>query len=268
MSRRGGRYALHGVFPAGTRWVSRSAAATTGNYAPQWWRLRTSAAHATPISIKGTRIASHIDAALDPGAAILGTIRAVNSAGKPLSGICVQTDSALAVSGKDGTYRLKGLASGQYLVDFDPSCQGDRSSNYIAQQRLVKVTRAQSRTGVDAYLQPGAGISGVVTDPHGHTVQGVCVQIAGEHRNAFAETAPDGSYSIAGLPAGSYQVQFTGGCGNSGSLAPQYYKNEPSAGSADVITLTAGTITPGIDAAMKPGAHDHRRSHRPVRAPG
>jgi hypothetical protein len=118
----------------------------------------------------------------------------------------------------------------------------------------VNVKRARSRTGVNAHLQVGAGISGVVTDPHGHAAGGVCVQIAGEHVNAYATTDLDGSYSIAGMPAGSYQVQFTGGCGNPGSLAPQYYKDEPGAGSADVIALTAGTITPHIDASMKLGA--------------
>ncbi len=82
----------------------------------------------------------------------------------------------------------------------------------------------------------------------------MCVQIASRHANGFAESDVDGSYSITGLPAGSYTVQFTGGCGSSGSVAPQYYKDEPGAGSADPLTLTAGTITTGIDAAMKPGA--------------
>lgn len=258
-SGRGGRYALHGVFPGRYTVGFSIGCGNKGNYARQWWRLRASGAQATPITITGTKVARHIDAALDPGAAISGTIRALNATGKPLAGICVQTasshgDSASAVSAKDGTYRLKGLTGGQYVVNFDPSCFGDTSSNYLPLHRRVSVGPGQSRTGANAYLQPGAGISGMVTDSHGHAVAGVCVQIAGGHRNAFATTDVDGSYSIAGLPAGPYQVQFTGGCGNSGSLAPQYYKSEPGAGSADVITLTAGTITPGIDAAMKPGA--------------
>ncbi len=258
-SGRSGRYALHGVFPGRYTVGFSIGCGNKGNYAPQWWRLRTSASHATPIKITGAQVARHVDAALDPGAAISGTIRAVNSAGKPLAGICVQAqssqgDSADAASAKDGTYQLKGLIGGQYVVVFDPSCFGSSSANYLAQYRRVSVKRGHSLSGVNAYLQPGAGISGVVTDVHGHTVDGVCVQIAGEHVNTFATTDINGSYSIVGLPAGSYQVLFTGGCGNPGSLAPQFYRDELSAGSADVITLTAGTITPHIDAVMKPGA--------------
>jgi hypothetical protein len=102
-------------------------------------------------------------------------------------------------------------------------------------------------------LKRGAGISGVVKGPHGHPLEGVCVQQVSEHGNGFAETNFDGSYSFGGLQAGSYVVQFTG-CDNSGSVAPQYYNNEADSGSADPITLTAGHVTTGIDATMHQGA--------------
>jgi len=94
----------------------------------------------------------------------------------------------------------------------------------------------------------------VVTDAHGHPLQGVCIRITNGHGNAFAESGPDGSYSILGLPADSFIVEFRGGCGNVGSLAPQYYKNESALSSADPITLVAGKVMTGIDAAMTPGA--------------
>lgn len=250
----GGRYALHGAFPGRYTVGFSIGCGNKGNYAPQWWRLRTSAGHATPITITGTRVARHIDAALDPGASISGVVRAGSASGKPLARVCVETSSASAISRKDGTYQLKGLAGGRYLVVFDPSCQGQISSNYLAQQRHVSVRPAQSLTGVNAYLQPGAGVSGVVTDAHGHPLAGVCVQIANGQGNAFAQSGSDGSYSIVGIPAGSVIVEFSGGCGNPGSVAPQYYKDESALGSADPITLTAGKITTGIDAAMTPGA--------------
>ena len=255
-SGRAGRYALHGLFSG--RYTVAFSTDCSDIYAPQWWRLRTSQAHATPIKIKGADIVRHIDAALDRGATISGTVRAANSAGKPLAGICVSADSnrgdsADAVTRKDGTYRLTGLAGGRYAVDFDPSCFGQSLNNFLPQHRSVTVKRAGSRTGVNALLQEGAGFSGVVTGPHGHRLEGVCIQAVGTHGNAFAETDFDGSYSFAGLRPGSYTVQFTG-CDNSGSVAPQYYNNEPNSGSADPITLTAGQITTGIDAAMRPGA--------------
>jgi len=256
-SGRTGRYALHGLFPG--RYTVAFSTDCSDNFVPQWWRLRTSQAHATPIKIKGTDVARHIDAALDRGATISGTVRAVNSSGKPLAGICVSAgskrgDSANAVTRKDGTYRLTGLLGGTYGVFFDPSCFGQVSSNFLPQQRSVSVKRPDSRTGVNAYLARGAGISGVVTDAHSHAVQGVCIRITNGHGNAFAESDSDGSYSITGLPADSYIVEFSGGCGNPGSLAPQFYNNESGLGSSDPITLTAGHVTTGIDAAMRPGA--------------
>ena len=259
-SGRRGRYALHSLFPGRYTVQFSIRCGNKVNYAPQWWRLAASAAHATPIRIKGAKIVTKIDAALDPGAAISGTIRAVNSAGQPLAGICVEAtdregdEFADADSAKNGRYRLDGLAGGRYLIRFDPSCFGQTSSNYLSQQRWVTVRQAQRLTGFNAYLRPGAGLSGVVTNSRGRKVGGGCVSITSGPGSGFAVTDIDGSYSITGLPAGSYTVQFTGGCGNTGSLAPQYYNGEANSGSADPITLAAGTITPGIDATMQPGA--------------
>ena len=125
-SPRNGRYALHGVFPGRYTVGFSIGCGNKRNFAPQWWRLRTSATHATPIKITGTLVASHIDAALDPGASIAGVVRAGSATGKPLAGICVKaTDSrgddfADASTSRDGTYRLMGLAGGRYLIEFDP----------------------------------------------------------------------------------------------------------------------------------------------------
>jgi hypothetical protein len=250
-----GRYVLHGAFPG--RYTVAFSTDCTDKYVSQWWRLRTSRAHATPIIIKGTKLALHIDAALDRGATISGTVRAVNSSGKRLARICVSAgnrhDFASALTHKDGTYRLPGLAGGRYEVDFDPSCFGESSSNFLPQFKTVSVKRPRTRAGVNAFLKPGAGFSGVVKGPHGHPMEGICVQAVGAHGNAFAETDFDGSYSFGGLQAGSYTVQFAG-CNNSGSVAPQYYNDEPTSGSADPITLTTGKITTGIDATMHQGA--------------
>jgi hypothetical protein len=257
---RGGRYVLHALFPGRYTVQFSIGCGTKGNYAPQWWRLKSSAGQATPIKITGPRVVSHIDAALAPGALISGTVRAVNAAGKPLARVCVEAtdrrgdDFADALTAKDGSYRLKGLAGGRYLIVFDPTCFGNISSNFLGQHRVVSVKPTGSRTGVNAYLQPGAGVSGVVKDSHGNPLPGVCVQIIGRHGNAFGMSGLGGSYSITGQPAGSYIVQFAGGCGNRGSVAPQYYKNEPSETSADQVTLATGKITMGIDAAMQPGA--------------
>ncbi len=256
VSGRDGRYAVHGLFPG--RYTVAFSTICTDSFVSQWWRLRTSQAHATSITIKGSKIARHIDAALDRGATITGTVRAVNSSGRRLAGICVSADgphgdSASAFTRKDGTYRLPGLYGGRYVVVFDPGCSEENPLNFLPQHRRVTVQRPHTRTGVNAYLKRGAGFSGVVKGPHGHPLEGVCVQEVGEHGNGFAETDFDGTYAFGGLQPGSYVVQFMG-CDNQGSVAPQYYNNESDSGSADPITLTTGKVTRGINATMKPGA--------------
>jgi hypothetical protein len=259
-SGRGGRYALHALFPGKYTVQFSIGCRNKGNYAAQWWRLKSSAAQATPITITRALVVSHIDAALAPGALISGTVRALNATGKPLAGICVTaTDDrgdefALATTAKDGSYQLKGLAGRRYVIVFDPTCFGQSSSIYLGQQRRVSVSQGGSLSGVNAYLQPGAGISGVVKDSHGNPLAGICVQIAGKQGNALSASGANGSYTITGLPAGSYLVQFAGGCGNPGSVTQQFYNSEPNVGSADPVTLTAGAITTGIDATMQPGA--------------
>jgi len=160
-SGRGGHYVLHSVFPGRYAVQFSIGCGNKGNYAPQWWRLKSSAGQATPIKITGPRVVSHIDAALSPGALISGTVRAVNSTGKPLAGVCVEAsdrrgdDFADALTAKDGSYQLKGLAGGRYLIVFDPTCFGSTSSNFLGQHRVVSVKPAGSRTGVNDFLQPG-----------------------------------------------------------------------------------------------------------------
>jgi large repetitive protein len=116
---------------------------------------------------------------------------------------------------------------------FDPSCFGEGSSNFLPQHRVVSVKRPHTRAGVNAYLKRGAGFSGVVKGPHGHPLEGICVQAVSAHGSAFAETDFDGSYAFGGLQAASYTVQFTGS-------------------TADTITVTAGGKTRGIDATLQP----------------
>ena len=209
------------------------------------------------IKMAGTKSLRHIDARLGRGAAISGIVKAVNAAGKPLAGVCVSTgsdrgDDADVLTGKDGKYRLAGLLGGRYVVEFDPSCSRS-SSNFLRQNRTVSVARAGSRTGLNTYLKQGGGFSGVVTGPHGHPLEGVCVEAEGPHGSAFAESDFDGTYSVAGQHAGQYTVAFFG-CDNPGSVAPQFYNSESNSGSADPVTLTAGHITTGIDATMHQGS--------------
>lgn len=274
-SSRTGHYALRGLFPGQYQVQFMIGCGSKGNYAAQWWRDKPSPAHANSIRITGRRIVTDADATLVPGAAVTGTVRARTATAKPLRGVCVdaydnQGDYANAKTVKNGTYRLQGLDTGTYQVSFDPTCNGTVSAAYLPAQRNVSVRSGRMRAGVDAYLRPAAGISGVVRDSAGKPVGSVCVNVD-DPSNDLAFTNPDGTYSIGGVVPGKYSVYFETDCGSPGSLAPQWYDNQPDSDSASPLTFTGGKIDRDIDVTLHPGGTlagvlSSTSGHQPVKA--
>lgn len=252
-----GRYAARGLFPGGYQVQFSLGCGNKGNYASQWWRGAASQSRARTIRITGTRRVSNVNATLLPGAVVSGIVKAVNAAGKPLAGVCVfaidsaDDNGADTQTASDGRYRLIGLSAGRLAIQFDPACDTG-SSIYQLVQRSITLSTSQVVTGFNAYLPVGGGISGVVTDAHGQPVGGVCVQI-NDDVGELTRTRPNGHYSLIGVEDGSFQVLFFGGCGNSGSLAPQFYPNSPTSLLATPIKFRPNTITPNINATMQPG---------------
>jgi hypothetical protein len=256
-SSRTGHYALRGLFPGQYQVQFMIGCGSKGNYAAQWWRDRPSPLRANSIRITGRRVVADIDATLVPGAAITGTVTAGTVAAKPLRGVCVnasddQGDYADGKTGKNGTYRIDGLDTGRYQVLFDPTCYGTVSAAYLPAQRTVSVRAGHALSGVDVSLRPAAGMSGVVRDSAGKPVGSVCVNID-DPDNDSALTSANGRYSIEGVVPGKYSVYFETDCGSPGSLAPQYYDDQPDSDSAQPVTFTGGMIDRDIDATLQPG---------------
>ncbi len=256
-----GHYAVHGLFPGKYRAEFSIGCGAKGNYGFQWWRDTPSEGRAANIKIAGRSIVTGIDPTLHPGATVTGTVRAATSARTPVAGVCVDVlgndddgDAVVAVTGHNGHYTLKGLATGRVTIGFEPRCGGKSpgraSDNFRSAQQRVTVRAGRTRSGVNVALAPAAGISGVVTDSLGHPVSGVCVQIG---YNDATSTGKNGTYVAVGIKPGKYTIAFTGGCGNAGSLAPQFYDHQQDPDAAAIVTLAAGTITPRISAVMRSG---------------
>ena len=249
-----GRYALHGLVPA-TYQVLFQRCGNRGNYAPIWWRHSVTRAHATKIVIKSGAIVQHVDPVMPRGGVVAGTVRGGGPGGNRLRGICVFAEGrsgfSFMVTGRSGNYRLVGLTTGKYRVFYE-RCRN--RGNYLPIRRSVKVTVGHTVAGFDAFLPLGAIATGVVTDSHGTPLAGICVAFRSRHGFGGARTRSDGTYSANAMPSGSYTVQFSGGCRNSGSYAPQFYRGETNIAGADRIELTAGKTTKAINAAMQPGA--------------
>ena len=252
-----GHYAAHGLFPAAYQVAFFRGCGNKGNYAPLWWRNAPTMARASKIAVTFGQVVTKIDASMPTGAEITGVVRGGSPTGRRLAGICVFARSrsafgpVVSVTGRKGSYKLVGLTTGRYDIDY-LRCRNH--GNYLPARRSVKVTVGGTVSGLDTVLPLGAVVSGVAKDGQGNPVSGICVEVNGRRKSAGTRTGSDGSYSIDALPTGSYTVGFSGGCGNAGSYAPQYFNGQPNQGSATPVQLTAGQTTTGIDATMQPGA--------------
>ena len=236
-----------------------------GSYQPQFYNNKGSLATADPVSVTAGSTTTGIDAALQPGGKITGTVTdaATHAA---VASECVsaydasggsvgfgQTDSA-------GHYTVSGLASGSYKVGFRACLGGNylpqfyNNKGSLATADPVSVTAGSTTTGIDAALQPGGKITGTVTDAATHAaVTTACVSASDASNNSvgFGQTDSTGHYSISALASGSYKVGFQSCLG--GNYLPQFYNNKGSLATADPVSVTAGSTTTGIDAALQPG---------------
>lgn len=256
-SGKNGSYAAHSLFKGKYFVEFLPYCGNKGNYAPQWYKDSANQAHAKAIEITGTQVVTHVDSALPRGGVISGVVKSkVTNA--PVKGICAFARPLSRGPGifrgsqtlANGSYRITGLVTGKYEVEFNRGC--GNNGNYLPVQRVTSVQTSHT-VKVNAFLPPGAIVSGVVKDSNGNPVSGVCVQAYNNHSFNASKSGANGSYSVNALPTGSYRVEFSGGCGNAGSYAAQFYQGQTNSGSANLVGLTAGETTSGINAAMQPG---------------
>ena len=193
---------------------------------PMWSSGSLTEAGSTPVTVGSGASVAGIDASLQLGGSITGTVTdAADPSG--LSGVCVYATSSdggndygQATTASDGTYAIIGLQADTYQVEFDPTCSGSSAPNDIIQwysdassesgASPVSVTVAQNVGNVDATLIQTGSISGTVWDSANPTgLGGVCVTATssdGQGGYGSATTGSDGSYTITGLPPDSYTV--------------------------------------------------------------
>ncbi len=197
-------------------------------------------ADATPGSISGT-----VTDAAHPGG---------------LAGVCVLATSADGGSGfggattaADGSYQIGNLPPDSYTVEFDPGCGATVTSPDAPQlaPSAVQVLPGGSVTGVNAALAAAGSISGTVTDtadPAG--LAGVCVTATSADGGigfGSAVTAADGTYTVPGLAAGSYTVEFDPTCNGLNASA------DLAQSAAASVAVAAGAAVTGVNATLAGG---------------
>jgi 5-hydroxyisourate hydrolase-like protein (transthyretin family) len=251
-----GVYRLRGL-PAGPYQIFFYPCGASGEYAAIWWPHAATYRGAKTIHLRKQQVLSHVNAVMPLGGIISGTV--TNSSNQPLAGICVFAGNAFDVTNSFGQYKATGLSPGSYTVQAQAGC--GNNGNYLDANSPSRVTVAygQTKSGINIQMPTGGKLSGTVTSAaSGKPVRGVCVSLTPVSANNFffntrAVTGTAGTYSFDQLPTGTYYVQFSGGCGNPGSFAPQSYDNT-SVFLPQLISVKAGQATTGIDAAMQPGA--------------
>ena len=259
-----GVYHIHGVSPGA--YQIGFASCGLSDWAPTLWP-DTQNYHSAPyINVHGTRHVGNIDEIMQPGGIITGTVTAATNPPAPLAGMCaiVFENNGLMVTGSaatsaTGSYEIFGLAAGSYSVEFYPGCNNNGNYVGISYPTNVNVLGGATTSGINGALPIGAIISGTVTSATtGQPIRGICVGISAtvsgfDEELGFATTNRHGTYSADQLPVGTYQVQFSAGCGNAGSYAPQGWDKTYVLDPQNLNVTAAGENVTGIDAALQPG---------------
>ena len=207
---------------------------------------------------------SGIDVRLPLGHQIRGFVR--SPSGDPVAGAGVNASddnvSVNAVTGADGSYVIHAVGDGTYRVHAadDPGAYleayygvPDSTTDFSA-AALVTVSGADV-SGIDIRLfaKPATGISGTVRDPDGHPLGGVDISANGDAGGAGATTASDGTYRIAGLGAGDYQLFVSPSDGSDLYGGPVVDGSVGLPESEPTIVTVADSDTAGVDVALVRG---------------
>ncbi|MFI4989821.1 MAG: carboxypeptidase regulatory-like domain-containing protein [Solirubrobacterales bacterium] len=210
------------------------------------------AAHAAGTGgIKGLVTASETEAAI---AGIEVCARAIVE--PPVAEQCAQTNTS-------GEYEIAALSAGQYEVRF--AAPEESELNYFGQFYNGKPTEAEAdqvsvsegvvSAEIDAGLASAGEVRGTVVQTEGKAVSGihVCALFASTGLvDRCVLSKPDGSYTIARLPSGSYEIEFAGSLDAALGYSTQFYNGVFSRTLATSVEVTAGpTPKEGVDATLQ-----------------
>ncbi|WP_374456804.1 hypothetical protein [Nocardioides sp.] len=263
-----GSYALQGMAD-GTYVVCFQDLA--GLHASECWDDAPDALRGTPVAV-ANGAPTQVDARLTPPGKITGTVS--YDSGRPASVKvwAYPLDGSMAsMAGVDystGAYTLPPLRPGKYVVYFEDwtgSVVNEWSGDQLFRRNasVIDVPDDGTPVQVDARLAVAERIRGTITRI------GRAPMFGEEMAAAYLEdpatgtwdeigvfqllSAQDGTYTIGGLPAGTYKIRF--GDGPGGYTVDEYWLDQPTLAAATPIAMLAGGTQPTIDAEVVATSH-------------
>ncbi|WP_427018368.1 carboxypeptidase regulatory-like domain-containing protein [Pseudarthrobacter sp. P1] len=231
----------------------------------QWYKNAQSFATAATVTITTGQDLTGINDTLVKGATISGKLTApagVSSFQTTVTAYTADRQSSVRMGWVDsvGAYKLSGLPAGSYKLQFSGFQTGVLYSWYKNAQSfdaatVVTVAGGQAITGINDTLIKSSSISGKLTAPAGTDLSQVNVNVypttGPGYYVASGSVGVDGAYTVPGLWAGSYKVQFS--ASQSGAV-DQWYKNTKTFDAATAVTVASGQNATGINDTLAKGA--------------
>src|SRR3989339_385432 len=156
----------------------------------------------TDVYLNGNQTTT-LDISLEMGGAISG--RVTDQSGNPVYNAYVYTpgpDSKYSYSSSTGVYTIRGIPVG---FGYTIYCEKPYGSNFISLSSSNISVEADQTSIVDFVLQPGAIISGRVTDTAGTPVYNAQISVSGPSYN-YGYSFSTGGYAVKGLLSGTYTI--------------------------------------------------------------
>ena len=209
---------------------------------------------------------TEVDFSVVRAATVEGAV--TDPSGNPIENVCVNVMTedrqwgSFGYTSVTGYYRVGGLPAGIYHTEFVPCWveDGDWAIEWWNNQPSegtaedLVLTKGTKRTGIDAQLEPASSISGVVTsEATGQVVTDVCVAayVDGGNAVSYASTSVTGFYRVAGLPQGTYAVEFHE-C-YLDRYGSEWWNNKQTRSAADRVTTMAGQVRGNVNVALAAG---------------
>ena len=255
-----GSYTI-GAIPPGTYRVSAGGQNWCGglNYAQVFYNNKPNLNSADLITLKSGDTLSNVNfSGLVEGATISGNVTVSEGTGSVNVNVHGTNWGYGACTDSSGSYSVTGIPPGTYRVSAGgPNWCG--GLNYVQvfydnkpdlnSADLITLKSGDTLSNVNfSGLVEGATISGSVTDSQGTVLANVNINVHGTNWGYGACTDSSGSYSVTGIPPGTYRVSAGGGtCGGGQFYKQVFYDNKPDWNSADLITLLVGEPRTGIN---------------------